>query len=179
MAGPGLEARALLKFLEDPTFAEGFGGKVVWWQIGIFGMTGKAAKILFLENQGSKIVSTCMDLSIGGRAWHGSKNTFAIPWRFDFCGRFWLGGSYTKQISLCSLQLERFQIPKYDFKVCILVHTFWMARCNLSIYEFESLCLGMIQLIFRSFTNHWAGSRGERIMFGCAALKTSAFARFH
>ena len=32
-----------------------------------FGFTGKAAKILSLENQSSNIVPTCMDLSIGGR----------------------------------------------------------------------------------------------------------------
>ena len=55
-------------------------------------MTGKAAKILFLVNQSSKIVLTCMDLSIGGRAWRGSKPTYESPWKLDFYGRFWLGG---------------------------------------------------------------------------------------
>ena len=30
-------------------------------------MTGKAGKILFLEKQSSKIVPTCINLSIGGR----------------------------------------------------------------------------------------------------------------
>jgi len=29
VAGPGLEAKRLSKFLEDPTFADGFGGEAV------------------------------------------------------------------------------------------------------------------------------------------------------
>ena len=44
-----------------------------------FLMMGKAVKILFLLNRHSKMVPTYTDLSIGGRAWHGSKTTFKIP----------------------------------------------------------------------------------------------------
>ena len=42
-------------------------------------MVGKAVKILFLLNRQSKKLPTCTDLSIGSRAWHGSKTTFKIP----------------------------------------------------------------------------------------------------
>jgi len=41
-AGLGVRAKVLSKFLEDPTFADGFDGEAVWWQIGNIGMTGKA-----------------------------------------------------------------------------------------------------------------------------------------
>ena len=63
-------------------------------RIGIVGMTGKAAKILFLDNQSSKIVPTCMNLSIGGRTGPGSKRNFKIPGRSDFRGRFRWNGSF-------------------------------------------------------------------------------------
>jgi len=42
-------------------------------------MTGKTAKILFLQNQSSKILPTCSDLSIGGRAKPGNNNIDKFP----------------------------------------------------------------------------------------------------
>jgi len=94
--GLGVRANTLSKFLENPTFPDGFDGEVVWHEIGFFGMTGKAAKILFLLNQGSKIDPTCMDLPIGGKAGCAIKSSFKIPWISDFGGRFrWKGSVMT------------------------------------------------------------------------------------
>ena len=73
-----MEAKTLLQFHKDKTFADGFGGEVVT-RNRIVLMTGKEVKILFFLNRQSKMVRTCMDYSIGGRARHGTKNTFQIP----------------------------------------------------------------------------------------------------
>jgi len=74
-----MEPKTLLQFLEDYAFADDFGWEIVMTRNGICFMIRKAVKILFLMNRPSKFVPTCMELFIGGRAWHGTKNTFAIP----------------------------------------------------------------------------------------------------
>ena len=74
-----MEPKTLSKFLEDSTFADGFGWEIVMTRNGICFMMGKAVKILFLLNHHYKIVPACMELFIWGRAGCPSKKTFAIP----------------------------------------------------------------------------------------------------
>ena len=78
VAGLGVRVKELLKSLEirlSPTVSveRKFDDK-----LGIVGITGKPGKILILQNQSSKLVPTCIALSIGGRIGPGSKRTLKI-----------------------------------------------------------------------------------------------------